>query len=296
MPDLESQTDGLITFFTKTAVAFGINLMAAVAILVVGWWLSGKAAIAVQRMMDRWPNIDVTLKPLAAIFARQAVLVITLLMVLGRFGVETTSIIAVLGAAGLAIGLALQGTLSNVAAGVMLLILRPFGVGDAIEVGSKSGTVKQIGLFTVELTSFDNLYISMPNSSVWNSPIINYSKNPIRRIDLLIGIDYGDDIDLAISSAMDEIRKDERILSEPAPLVAVKQLGESSVDLVVRGHTALADFWPTQFALLKNIKQRFDAEGITIPFPQRTLTLGASEAALATRAVDVDGPNPPPIG
>ncbi|MFT4623973.1 MAG: small conductance mechanosensitive channel [Myxococcota bacterium] len=258
-------------FATTTLLDFGLNLVGAVLILLVGWWLSGWASTAIERALNRAGRVDPTLKPLAVSLTRYAVLVITGLAVLARFGVQTTSIVAVLGAAGLAIGLALQGTLSNVAAGVMLLVLRPLKVGDAIVAGGHTGTVLQVGLFTTELNTPDNVFVSLPNSSVWNSSIINYSRNGTRRIDLTIGIGYDDDVDQAIGFAMSEVRADGRVLEEPAPLVAVRGLGESSVDLVVRAYVGTSDFWPTTFALYKAIKLRFDAEGVTIPFPQRSL-------------------------
>lgn len=265
------QLEAIQLFVTQNLVELAQNTLIALLIALVGLWLANRAHNVVTRFVERSGHIDATLRPLAGMLARQTVLVLTGLMVLARFGVQTSSIIAVLGAAGLAIGLALQGTLSNVAAGVMLLVLRPFGVGDAIDVGGKSGTVRLIGLFTVELDTFDGVYLSLPNSSVWNSPITNFSRNNTRRIDLTVGIDYDDDIDLALALALEVVQADERILQDPAPLTAVRGLGESSVDLVVRGWTKKEDYWATLFNLQKVLKQRYDAEGITIPFPQRTL-------------------------
>jgi len=268
-------------FATTTLLDFGMNLLGAVVILVVGWWLAGWATRMARRALDRSGQVDATLKPLAVSLVRYTVLVVTALAVLARFGVQTTSIVAVLGAAGLAIGLALQGTLSNVAAGVMLLVLRPLKVGDTIVVSGHTGTVLQVGLFTTEINTPDNVFVSLPNSSVWNSSIINYSRNGTRRIDLTIGISYDDDIDGAIALAMSEVTADARVLEAPEPLVAVRGLGESSVDLVVRAYVATPDFWPATFALYRAIKLRFDHEGVTIPYPQRTLHVASGAFANA---------------
>jgi small conductance mechanosensitive channel len=281
---------------TERLMALGINITLAVLILIVGNWLANRLARAAEKLLGRTDRVDDTLKPLAFGLVRITVLAFTIMAVLNRFGVETTSVVAMIGAAGLAIGLALQGTLSNVAAGVMLLVLRPFNVGDAIEVANRSGTVKRIGLFTVELASWDNIWTSLPNSAVWGAPIVNFSRNPTRRVNLTIGIDYGDDIDHAMAVALEELTADERILEEPAPMVAVLALADSSINLAVRGHTTTADFWPTTFALQKKIKERFDAEGISIPFPQRTLHVpgGIDTSATVVRAMQGEdkGGNP----
>ncbi len=265
--------DALSIFLTETLVAWGLNFLGAVAILVVGWYLSGWVSKIVGRAVTNSPNVDTTLKPLASSLTRYVILAITLMATLARFGVQTASLVALLGAAGLAIGLALQGTLSNVASGVMLLVLRPFEVGDYIEVGGQGGTVLEITLFTTQLSTPNNIFVSLPNSSVFNAAIVNYNRHETRRIDLTVGIGYGDDVDQALAVALEVISADERVLAEPAPVTAVRALGESSVDLAVRGFTRTDDYWPTLFELHRNIKKRFDAEGIEIPFPQRALTL-----------------------
>lgn len=269
------------TFFTESVLSLAINAVGAIAILVVGWWLAGVSSRAVGRALERSARVDDTLKPLATSLTRYAVLIVTLVAVLGRFGVQTTSIVAVFGAAGLAIGLALQGTLSNVAAGVMLLVLRPFRLGDAILVAGQVGTVKEIGLFTTELTTPENLYVSLPNSSIWNAPIVNYTRHATRRFDLTIGIAYDSDIDHAIGLALEVLQADERIQAEPAPMVAVRLLGASSVDLVLRGFVKQSDFWPTSFGVQKAVKEAFDDHGIEIPFPQRTVHFAAGAPPLA---------------
>ncbi len=193
--------------------------------------------------------------------------------VLARLGIQTTSIIAVLGAAGLAIGLALQGTLQNIAAGIMLLILRPFKVGDYIDAGGTAGTVDEIGLFTTDMTTFDGIYLSVPNSSLWNTSILNYTRLPTRRLDIPVGIAYEDDVEKALSLLLEKLRTDSRVLADPEPQVMVTALGESSVDLNLRCWSLREDFWALRFDLNKNAKLWLDSAGISIPFPQRDVHL-----------------------
>ena len=264
---------------------YGLELIAALVILVFGWWLAGRVQKLILRALDRLPRMDATLKPFLSSLARYAIIAITLVAVLARVGVETTSIIAVLGAAGLAIGLALQGTLQNIAAGIMLLMLRPFKVGDYIDAGGISGTVDQIGLFTTDMTTFDGVYQSVPNSSLWNTSILNYSRLPTRRMDVPVGIAYEDDVERAMVLLLEHLKQDERILDDPAPQVLVTNLGESSVDLSLRCWSERSNFWALKFELNKNVKLWLDAQGISIPFPQRDVHLipasdsGASPAS-----------------
>jgi len=206
--------------------------------------------------------------------------------VLSNFGVETTSIIAVLGAAGLAIGLALQGTLSNIAAGVMILILRPLKVDEFVEAGSVSGTVVEITLFTTLLKTPDGVFISAPNSQIWNSAIKNYSRNPTRRLDIKVGIAYDDDVDAALEFLKNLVASDERVLKDPEPMSFVANLGESSVDLMARGWVATSEFWPTFFDLTRKSKTELEAAGFSIPFPQRDLHVieSAETASIAKPA------------
>lgn len=254
-------------------VSSGINFLAAILILIGGWIIAGWLSSWIRRVLDRSTHIDATLKPITVSLVRYTILIITVIAVLNRFGVQTTSLIAVIGAAGLAIGLAMQGTLSNVAAGAMLLMLRPFRIGDYVEVNGQGGTVREIGLFTTVMTSPDLIYISIPNSQIFNGTIINYSREPNRRINFTVGIDYADDIDKAQAIVLGILEKDPRILKDPTPMVPVGALGASSVDLIVRCWVANADYWAVLFDLQKTIKQALDAGGITIPFPQRVVTL-----------------------
>ena len=259
---------------------YGLELIAALVILVFGWWLAGRVQKLILRALDRLPRMDATLKPFLSSLARYAIIAITLVAVLARLGVQTTSIIAVLGAAGLAIGLALQGTLQNIAAGIMLLLLRPFKVGDYIDAGGISGTVDEIGLFTTDMTTFDGVYRSVPNASLWNTSILNYSRLPTRRMDVPVGIAYEDDVERAMALLLDHLKQDSRVLSDPAPQVLVTNLGASSVDLSLRCWSESSNFWALKFELNKNAKLWLDAAGISIPFPQRDVHLiSTSEAS-----------------
>jgi small conductance mechanosensitive channel len=262
----DAMKEGLSLFIT-----YGLRVIGAILILILGRWIANRAKRTVADWLERLGKVDLTLVGFLSSFVRYLVLIVTLLAVLAQFGIETTSLIAVFGAAGLAIGLALQGTLSNVAAGVMLLIFRPFKVGDFVEAGGTAGTVKSITLFISELATPDNVQILVPNSQVWGTIVKNYSHHETRRVDLVMGIDYTDDIDKAQAVVERVVQADARVLADPAPLVVVGNLGESSVDLTIRVWCQSGDYWPLKFDLTKTLKQQFDAEQLTIPFPQRTI-------------------------
>lgn len=272
---------------TVMLVNGALNILLAVVILAVGWAISRWFAGWVRRALDRSSRVDRTLKPLLANFARYGILAITLISVLSQFGVQTTSVIALLGAAGLAIGLALQGALSNVASGAMLLVLRPFAVGDTIVVGGTiTGTVREIGMFTTVLTTPDRIFVSVPNSEIFKTAITNYSREETRRINIVVGIDYQDDIDKAQAVLLDIMRGDARVLDTPTPIAPVNELAESSVNLIARCFVPNALYWDVYFDLQKAIKLRFDAAGISIPFPQRVV---------AQRGPAQDGDSPVPV-
>lgn len=260
------------------ATSYSVDVLGAVVTLVVGWMLAGWARRGVLRATSRLTWMDQTLRPLLASLARYGVLVITVVAVLNQFGVETTSIIAVLGAAGLAVGLALQGTLSNVAAGLMILILRPFRVGDYIEAGGVAGTVSELGLFITELTTPDNRYISMPNASVFGGNIINYSRHARRRLDVPVGVAYGADLTQARRVLLDLAHADPRVHQDPPPQVLVTALADSSVNLALRVWTGGSDFWMLNFDLHEGVKNALDGAGIEIPFPQRVVELRGTGA------------------
>ena len=257
----------------QNAALYSVDVLGAVVTLVVGWTLAGWARRGVLRATSRLTWMDQTLRPLLASLARYGVLVITVVAVLNQFGVETTSIIAVLGAAGLAVGLALQGTLSNVAAGLMILILRPFRVGDYIDAGGVAGTVVELGLFITELTTPDNRYISVPNSAVFGGIIINYSRHPRRRLDVPVGVAYGADLAIARRVLLDLAHADTRVHQDPPPQVLVIALADSSVNLTLRVWTSGAEIWMLNFDLNEAVKNALDAAGIEIPFPQRVVEL-----------------------
>ncbi len=267
------------TEYLDLAVTWGMRIISALAILIIGW-IAGNWA---RKRISNISKLDKTLSTFLGTFAKYAILAVSLVAVLGQFGIQTASLLAVLGAAGLAIGLALQGTLSNVAAGMMMLILRPFSVGDYIESGSIGGTVKSLGLFGVELDTVDNKYVYAPNGQIWSSEIVNFTRYKQRRQDLSIGISYDSDINKAIKTIETVLGKEERLVTTKGkePIIAVEAMADSSVNLKVRIWTVTSEFFPVQWALLKAIKEELDKDGISIPFPTRTLEISNPEALKA---------------
>ena len=252
------------------ALSSSVNILAGLGTIIIGFWLSSKASSMVRKQMSTLQRVDKTLTPILASIIRYAGFILTLVVALGQFGVQTTSIIAVLGAAGLAIGLALQGTLSNVASGIMLLLLRPFSVGDWIETNSISGTVREIGLFATQIDTFDNIYITVPNSSIWSSTIINNSRHQIRRMDLDIGIGYNSDLN-KVEKALITLTKDKRILSDPEPQFLVVDYADSAILVRLRLYAQYDDFFALNWDLKRRLKPLLDANNIEIPFPQRVV-------------------------
>ncbi len=254
---------------TTLIVYYSFSLLGAIVILIVGYFLSGVLERSTYRGLGRFKGFDETLRKFFAKVVRYGALIIVGVTVLAQFGVQTASIIAALGAVGLAIGLALQGTLQNIAAGIMLLVLRPFRVGEYINAGSVAGTVQEIGLFATELKTYDGLFVLSPNSELWNSPVTNYSRNAVRMQEIAIGIGYGDDIALALSTYAEIAAGDERILKDPPINCFVSSLGDSAVIVSIRYWTASPDWFSTKLDFTKAAKLAFDEKGITIPFPQR---------------------------
>ena len=252
------------------ATEYGLNFLAALITIIIGIWASRRFSTLIRDWLNKSSRIDRTLAPILAALVRYGILTLTVVVTLGNFGVETTSIIAVLGAAGLAIGLALQGTLSNVAAGLMLLFLRPFKVGDWVEAAGVSGSVREIGLFTTTIDTFDNVFISVPNSAIWTSNIINHARYGTRRMDLDIGISYDADLDTA-EEAMMELAADSRVLSDPAPRFLVVSYGDSAINVRLRAYAEYDDFFDLYWDLNRRLKGVLDARGIDIPFPQRVV-------------------------
>lgn len=251
-------------------IEVGTRILSALIILVVGWM----AGNWVQRRVTSIKKLDATLTGFFGGLLKYGILAISMITVLGQFGVQTASLLAVLGAAGLAIGLAMQGTLSNVAAGAMILILRPFNVGDYIQAGGIGGTVKALGLFGTEMATPDNVYIFVPNGKIWGSDIWNYSRHPHRRQDINVGISYGDDIDKALGVIRSVLDAEPRLLrgeEGKEAEVLVSNMGDFSIDIIVRFWCGRTDYWALKWTLTKAIKEALDAGGITIPFPTRTL-------------------------
>jgi len=253
--------------FEAYLVDGGINILAAILILMIGWWLSKRLARWTRSALDRMHHFDETLKPLVASVVRYAVLVAAVIAVLERFGVETASLITLVGAAGLAVGLALQGTLSNVASGVMLLVLRPFKIGDWITVSTvnQSGSVREIGLFTTIIIAADQSYVSLPNSTIFSSPVINASREPLSRLNFTVAVDVASDVDAALKIIGETLDGDPRILKVPPPATGVASLKEYAVELLVRCWVHNEDGESVTFDLQKSIRNRFRRAGIAAP-------------------------------
>ena len=251
---------------------WGLKVVGAIAVLIVGRMVAGVLRRGTRKALEA-RGVDATLVPFLSALVYYLVLAVVVIAVLSLFGIQTTSLVAVLGAAGLAIGLALQGTLSHFAAGVMLLVFRPFKVGDFVEVGGTKGKVEEVGIFTTTLKSGDNVKILVPNSEIYGNSIHNYNGYDTRRIDLVMGIGYDDDIDKAIEIMRGVIEADERVLSDQGVQIAVSELADSSVNLVVRPWCRTDDYWALRFDLLQKMKVALEAGGCSIPYPQRDLHL-----------------------
>lgn len=251
---------------------YGINIIAAIAIYIIGKWVAGRIKALVIRLMAK-SAVDPILIKFVSNIAYGGLLVFVVLAALSRLGIETTSFIAVLGAAGLAIGLALQGSLANFAAGVLMIIFRPFKVGDFIEAAGVAGIVEEVSIFTTHIRSGDNKAIIIPNGGVLSGNIVNYSTKNTRRVDLVFGIGYDSDLQRAKNILNEILASNEKILSDPAPTVGVLELADSSVNFAVRPWVNTEDYWPVYFDLNETIKMRFDSEGISIPYPQQDIHL-----------------------
>ncbi|MCK4233216.1 mechanosensitive ion channel [candidate division WOR-3 bacterium] len=251
---------------------YGLKIIVAIIVFIVGRWLAKLLRGITQKVMTK-KKLDPTIVSFAANFIYVLLLMFVILAALGQLGIQTTSLIAVIGAAGLAVGLALQGSLANFAAGFLMIIFRPFKVGDYIEGAGVAGTVEEIQIFTTQLKTPDNKIIIIPNAKLTADNITNYSTKETRRVDLLVCIGYGDDIDNAKKVIAGLLAEDERILKDPPPTIGVVELADSSVNFVVRPWVKSADYWNVHFDVTENIKKRFDAEGISIPFPQQDVHL-----------------------
>lgn len=266
--ELEEQMATAVEATMAIMTTYGLSVIGAIVILIVGWTVAGWVAKSIRTSSAKSERIDTTLGSFFASMAKYAILAFTLIAVLSRFGVETTSFVALIGALGLAIGLSLQGTLANIASGVMLIIFRPFKVGDFVDCAGVSGTVKEITLFTTEMATGDNVKVIVPNGEVWGGTIKNFSGNATRRVDMVMGIGYGSNIDHAIKTMGEIIEADGRIHKDPAAFFAVGELADSSVNIIIRVWVNAPDYWGVKFELTKAFKEAFDREGIDIPYPQ----------------------------
>jgi small conductance mechanosensitive channel len=250
-------------------LSVGVRALGALVVLIIGLrvaaWLGG----LVRKVATTQENIDDTLGNFFGSLVRWAVTAAVFIAVLQVFGVPATSFVAVLGALTLAIGLSLQGALGNIASGVMIMIFRPYKLGDFVELDGVAGTVKDINLFQTVMATPDNVMILVPNSQAIDGVIKNFSGYPTRRVDVLFGIDYGDDMDKAIGIIESVIRSDDRVMSSPEPFVKVVNLGDSSVDIQTRSWVKSSDYWGVKFDLIKKVKEAFDAQGISIPYPHQ---------------------------
>lgn len=248
-------------------MVYGTRVLLALVIFIIGRWLAKAVAGAVSKVLTK-RDMDITVVGFVANMVSAVITAFTFIAVLGQLGVQTASLVAVLGAAGLAVGLALQGSLSNFASGVLLVVFRPCKAGDYVEAAGVAGTVEEISIFSTTLVTPDNKRIVAPNSSVMNGVIVNYSAKEQRRIDMVIGVSYNADLRQAQQVIRDVVTSHELVLQDPEPTIEVSNLGASSVDFVVRPWVKTADFWPVRFDLIRDIKLRLDQEGIGIPYPQ----------------------------
>jgi len=252
----------------ELAILYGLDLIFAILTLVVGLWIVKLIMSVVKRGLDRGAT-DETLKGFIVSFLSILLKIMVYITALGMLGVEMTSFIAILAAAGLAVGLALSGTLQNFAGGVMILFFRPFRTGDFIEAQGHMGSVKEIQIFVTILTTPDNKTVIIPNGPLATESLTNFSRQPTRRVDWTFGIGYGDDLDKAYEVLKRLLSEDSRILEDPEPFMALKELGDSSVDITVRAWVNSADYWGVFFRMNEEVYKTFDKEGLSIPFPQR---------------------------
>jgi len=262
----------LLAMLQSLAVTYGLRLLGSIAILFIGRWIAGLMVDALRRLLIR-TQVDRTLIFFLGNVLYYVLLAIVFIAAISNIGIPTTSVIAILGAGTLAIGLAMQDSLANLAAGVVIIMLRPYRLGDYVEIADAEGYVHDIKIFHTALTTRDNKVIYVPNSDVMDGNIVNYSRREWIRLDLVFGIGYGEDLLKAKRILQEIVAADERIAKEPAPVVAVQELGDSSVNLAVRPYVKVRDMVPITFAITEQVKLRFDAEGVTIPFPQRDVHL-----------------------
>ena len=272
LPDLGFDWNEVIAMLKTTGVEFAINLVTAIAIFYFGRMVVGLLMRGLKKMMQA-QDVDVTLQTFVGNLVRMVLLIFVIIAAISALGIQTTSFIAILGAAGLAIGLALQGSLSNFASGVLIVLFRPYKVGDFVEAAGISGVVEEVQILTTVLKTGDNKKVIVPNGQIMDSVITNFSANERRRVDMVVGVSYDDDLDKVRSTLEQLVAADERILDDPACTIAVSALADSSVNFVLRPWVNSADYWGVMFDLTEAIKKRFDKEGISFPFPQQDVHL-----------------------
>jgi len=272
IPDLGITWDEVLTMIKTTGLEFGINLVTAVIIFYVGRLIVRLLTRGLRKVMDA-QQVDKTLVSFASNLISMVLLTFVIIAAISQLGIQTASFIAVLGAAGLAVGLALQGSLSNFAAGVLIVFFRPYKVGDFVEAAGVAGSVMDVQILTTVLKTGDNKRVIVPNAQIMGSIITNYSANDTRRVDMVIGVSYSDDLDKVRSTLEEIIAAEDRVLDEPACTIAVSELADSSVNFIVRPWVATSEYWNVLFDLTETIKKRFDKEDISFPFPQQDVHL-----------------------
>ena len=278
IPTSIDQVGQIWTQVQDIVAVWGLKVIAAIAIFIIGRWVAMGVRKGVRRVMER-ADTDPIIVGFVGSISYIALLAFVIIAALGQLGIQTTSFIAILGAAGLAIGLALQGSLANFAAGFLMIMFRPFKVGDFIEGAGVAGVVESMQIFTTTMKTGDNKTIIIPNAKLSGDNIVNYSAKPTRRVDMTVGVAYDADLSKVRDVLKDIISKESRIHSDPGPLIAVAELADSSVNFVVRVWTDTGDYWAVMFAMNETVKNRFDAEGIGIPFPQRDLHIVSGQVA-----------------
>ena len=277
MEEMNKDVNVYLDMAIQYGAEYGVRIIGAIAIFVIGKWVAKKLSGLIKKVMERG-DIDPTLSAFIASIIDILLMVVVVLAAIKNLGIDTTSFIAILGAAGLAIGLALQGTFGNIGSGVILILFRPFEVGNFIAVGGESGTVEAITLFNTTLLTPDNKVILIPNSTVASGNITNFSKKEERRVDFVFGIGYDDDLKLAKATLQEIIDADARILKDPESFIGVGELGDSCVNFTVRVWVKASDYWGVHFDTIEKVKLTFDDKGISIPYPQMDIHLDPAKA------------------